>query len=651
VRLPPITSTFLTSFLVLASAASAGPSPTRARSADRLAGRATTELARGTIEGRQLAIRDLEEATLLDPARADIQLKLARTYMACGFLGLARHRFEKVQSYSPGDAASCFGLGQVWRYDWLKYLDLTSRDRAIMWFGNSARLNPGSSDAWLMLVPLMVERGDLRSAATAAQRALEADPNRPDALLADAYTSYRLGQITHADSMFSRAVPRLPRAIRARFEDIAPVASKRDTLALRQLWAHQRPAFTQRFWREQDPDLSTPENEAQLEYWSRVAHAYLMFYDARRQEWDERGEMLVRYGTPARQVYNGIGEDRHNPFDMSLNLPINVLVWDYPDLGMRVVMQDRLLNGFYTPEIDYSLEQGSGWIDAMPDPDLLARRSDVFGTADGRGVFPTLPPGARPLPVVEAVARFEGDRQPRLLGHLEAQASPGDSLTGFWVVRDSNQVEVARASRRLSPSACTPTESQVADFAQELPPGRYSVGFSVRGAGNRKGAIRQELLLAPVRQALALSDLLVSCGVPDASTLEGPSPAVRIEPNPGARVASGDPLTAYFEIYHLAEGEEGLSHFEFEYTVKSTDRDSRVWMQRLFAPRPTPPTIHTEREEQQVGSLRRQFVSVPVQGLPPGNFKLEIHVRDLVAGTEATSSVHFWHEAAPPAAN
>src|SRR5262249_31040730 len=173
ILLQRISSTLLLLFVLAAPAfaprsAAAESQASRSRRAERLVARATAEIAQLTIDGRRLAIRDLEEATQLDPQRAEYQITLARTYMSCGFLGLARHRFERVRSFAPEDANSRFGLGQVWRYDWLKYLDLESRDRAIDNFGAAARLAPGRSDAWIMLVPLLIERGDLKGAVAAA---------------------------------------------------------------------------------------------------------------------------------------------------------------------------------------------------------------------------------------------------------------------------------------------------------------------------------------------------------------------------------------------------------------------------------------------------------------------------------------------------
>ena len=126
-----------------------------------------------------------------------------------------------------------------------------------------------------------------------------------------------------------------------------------------------------------------------------------------------------------------------------------------------------------------------------------------------------------------------------------------------------------------------------------------------------------------------------------------PGPGLRLDPNPRAGVGAGDPLTVYFEIYHLQAGTDGDAQFEYVYTVKSATRDPRIWLQRALSPRTATPSVEASRVERNVGGLRRQFVSVPVQALPPGRYRLEIQVRDLVAGTEAKGHADFERTGAP----
>jgi len=328
--------------------------------------------------------------------------------------------------------------------------------------------------------------------------------------------------------------------------------------------------------------------------------------------------------------YNPVGGKLGWAFGAGPEFPANLLVWNYPELGMRVVLQDRLLSEYYLlPVSRYSNP------DPLPDPDSLANRADVLGTRGGRGVFHLLPPGTEPLPLEGLVARFEGGAGPRVLAQFEVPAGPADSVWADWAVLDSARVVRARASLLLGPSACWPTTRRVGEFAADLEPGPYVVSVTVRDAAGRRGILRAPVVLAAARPVLALSDVVIACGLPGAGA--GP---VRIEPNPGARVPGAGPLTAYFEIYHLQPGSDGLARFEYVYTVRSAAPDTRHWMTKFLSPSP-PPAVSVSREEQNLGALRRQFISVPVAALVPGRYRLEITVRDLVAETAVVTKLGF----------
>jgi hypothetical protein len=361
-----------------------------------------------------------------------------------------------------------------------------------------------------------------------------------------------------------------------------------------------------------------------------VTQAYFLFFNAKRGGWDERGEVFVRYGPPAEMQYNPVGGKLSWAFGSGPEFPANLLVWNYPELGMRVVLQDRLLSEHYLlPVTRYSNP------DPLPDPDSLAKCADALGTRGRRGVFHLLPPGAKPLPLEGLVARFEGSAGLRVLVQFEVPGGPADSVWADWAVLDSARVVRARASLLLGPSACTATTRRVGEFAADLEPGPYVVSVTVRDGADRRGILRVPVELAAARPVLALSDVVITCGASGASA--GP---VRIEPNPGARVPGGGPLTAYFEIYHLQPGNDGLARFEYVHTVRSAAPDTRHWMAKFFSPAP-PPLVSVSREEQNLGALRRQFISVPVASLAPGRYRLEITVRDLITETSVVKKLGF----------
>jgi GWxTD domain-containing protein len=630
--------------LALAAPAAAADGPVASRRAvesRELFARAQKRLAGHTIELRRMAIADLDRAARLAPEDPEIALLLARTLYAAGFVRQAMLQFQHVVELSPSDPVARFGLGQVWRRDWLKYVENASLGRAIAQLEAATSLDTTFVDAWLMLSSLRVEAHLTDAALAAAASAFAADSSRPETRLARASASWRVGDVELANHDFRIAIPLMRPSVRERFEDVAPLVTERDTATYNRLSEPQRREWARRFWLAQDPDLGTPENEAQLEYWARVAQAYFLFYDVKHREWDERGELYVRYGPPDSVVYNPVGTSltstvgRNSRFDY----PMNVLRWSYSKLGMTVSLQDRVLSEYYLLPVAYDHDP-----DPRPNPDSLARL-DAVETNDSRGVFPTLPPRARPIEVRGEVARFTGERGPRLFAALEAAATPADTLSASFVVIDSAGREVARTSGSLAPSACEADRFRVADFAAELPPGHYLVGLGVRG-GARRGAVRGSIDLTRPDSVLALSDVVVTCGAPQVA-----GPAVRLAPNPMARVPAGSPLTAYFEIYHLHAGADGQSRFRYVYRVLPGERDRRVWIQRALAPRANGPLIEASREETNDGPLRRQFISVPVPSLLTGHYRLEIRVTDLQSGEEAVGEAEFTRPAAGAAAH
>jgi GWxTD domain-containing protein len=603
---------------------------------------ALRHLAQGTFDSRRLAIGELEQATLEEPGNFDYELTLARAYFQAGYLKSARQRYQRVMGLVPDDASAHFGLGQVWRRDWLKFLDRASLANAIAQFSAAARLAPERSDAWVMLASLQMERGERVASRAAAAHALEDAPASPDAQLASAMTEFRNGEVARAESLFRVALSRMSREVRERFDDISPVASEQDTAVFNHLGPVQKQEFLRRFWKEIDPDPASPENEAQLEYWARIAQAYFLYYNARLRQWDERGEVYVRFGPPESAEYNPLGFVDGAIYDGTVTyqsgFPSNTLMWHYPSLGMDVMLQDRLLTESYLLPIQL-------WGDPDPRPSdaALEARGDIEATHDRRGVFPVLPPLAERLPLAGTVARFGGGEGGRVLAAVVAPGSARDSLWATWVVLDSAEVEVARVAETLSPSACDPAGSRATELLQQLPAGRYHVSVSVRNERGARGTWIAPVALRTDDGQLAISDVVITCAAPEPNVLP-----VRPAADPEAAIEPGQPVSAYFEIYHLKTGDDARSRFEYVYTVRSADRDPRIWIQRLVSPRPRIPSVSASREDENLGELRRQFLKVPLETLPPGHYWLEIHVRDVLSGAETDARQEFRVLGEPP---
>jgi GWxTD domain-containing protein len=630
---------------------------------------AEDELLDPAVESRQRATRDLLEAIRLDPSNSGHWITLGHVYLVGELATQARDCFDKAVRLAPRDPVPHMERGRAWQRNWVRGLDTLARENAAADYDTVTRLRPNGSEGWLALVPMLYERGDIAGAARAAERALAGRPRRVEAGLAVAYTAYRLGDVERADSLFRATIPRLTPSFRALFENAAPILGRtagtgagpapkrpRPRLAahgsvMGDLPPEEEPTLgdstfapptAPEVWAALDPDPTTSENEVRLEFYSRVAHAYFVFWDPLTPVMDSRADLYIRYGPPRSIEINPGGVALSFKPDVvstgratSLaEYPMGVVRWNYPELGMGVVLNDRSLHGRFEPAVTRDFAYGS-----VPDPALLSHRGDLMGVDGGRAVFPTLPSRDLRIEVAGLAARFESGNSPRLFAQVQAIGSPVDTLAARWVVLDSTGREVAHGGGRLTLSACDPGARQLAELSQELPAGRYQLVLSVRGAKHRKGLFRATVELPRPDAALELSDVVLSCGDP---TMVARGPGVRLDANVESRVTGPGPLAAYFEVYRLAADTDGMAHFEVEYAVR---RLSEVPMRGVRRPRREPALLSSSsRQEAQVAGLRRQFVIVPVLSLTPGRYQLEVRVRDLTAGTQVERTIAFDRE-------
>ncbi len=653
--------------LVLADRAPAAPRDTLATLAPRAKAAllhrwAEERLGDRSVESRQRALRDLEDAIALDPLDGEHWLLLGRFQVLGEYDVAARASFARALELEPQDPRAWLEYGRTWKRQWLRTLDSTAAARAEAAFDTAAIVRPFGAEAWLELVPMRYERGDLAGALDAAERARRARPRRPEALVADAYLRYRIGDLERADTLFRAAIPLLPERFRALMLDApawfrglpeklgrtpshaslsAPEAAAGDGDGAPQDVGERASRgatmdSSASFWRRSDPDPTTAVNEMQLEYWSRVAHAWFVFFDPARPSLDARAETYVRYGPPSHVENNPGGVplsyaplrlfDPHSHSELSY--PMLVQGWHYPELGMRVVLDDQSLHGRFTPRVDREYDALSA-----PNPAVLAARRDLVAFGGGAAVFPTLPPREQRVELRGALLRFEGAKGPRLLVQVRAAASPADAITGRWVALDRDGRTLASDDLALGISACDPTEWRLAEVGADLPAGTASVTVSVRDAHRRRGLFRANAELAPAPAGLAMSDLVLCCGDP---TLFARSGIVRFEANMDGHVRGRLPVSVYFELYRLALDAEGRSRFEYEYRVR------RVLPSGKKARREEKPVVlSTWREESNAGAMRRQFVNVPIEALSAGRYRLEVRVRDLANGAETERGVEF----------
>lgn len=603
--------------------------------------RARERFTQSTVASRIAALDDFATAVDLDPKRPDIWIAYGRACRESGQTAKARSCFERASELRPADAEVWSELGSEWKDDWLLTTDRASLDQALECFERATKLTPDRAGPWCASSALSLLRGHPKDALRAAMRARRADPTGAEPLLVLASSFYRLSVLVYSDSAFRMARERMPESLRQRFDDASFLDSGANASE-----SSVREHFDPAPWKGTDPDLTTPENEALLEYRTRWTLAFFLFRSRDTLRWDRRADLFVRFGPPAAVQYNlarmGWGRELEVHFSPRqellrpgqidylpgpLGYPINMQVWHYPDLGIRAVLTDRTLTHSY----DYAPSLREEPIEARAMPELLANHSELMGVGAGRAVFRALAPGVRPMDVAGGVSRFVVGDSTRILAHVSAGGETADSMVGAWAITDPEGTVIERQKAVLAGSACNPTGERVFTmFAATVPNGDFRIELSVAARGGRRGVVRIQSRVDPVPAGLVMSDLVLVCGNP---WVVSGKEAVRFEANLTRRVGTSDAVTAYFELDHLTSAPNGEARFEVRYTIRkaaTTDRAS-----------PGQVLVESSREESSVGSHRRQFVAASIRSLPPGRYQLRVDVRDLIGGGAISKVTDF----------
>ncbi|HEY3216387.1 MAG TPA: hypothetical protein VGK93_07835 [Candidatus Eisenbacteria bacterium] len=502
-------------------------------------------------------------------------------------------------------------------------------------FARASAAAPDRTEGWTATAALALLRGRPREALEAALQARRADPDGAEPLLMLGSALYRLSVLAYSDSAFRAARERLPAELSRRFDGDLLLGVEREAGD----GSSAGVGIEDAAWQGSDPDLTTTENEARLDYLTRLSLAWFLFRRGSEVRWDQRAELFVRYGPPAAIEYNSAeaqlgGKElefqypRHSRVWYApdpIPYPYNMQIWRYPDLGLEVALWDRSLSQSYA--LPYSFDRA---LDPLPDPTLVGARDDLVALAGGRGVFRAMAPGTHPMSVAGMASQFPTSNGVRLLAHVWAKGEPTDSLSGSWALVDSQSRVVRRESRALSISACDPTERQVAGFAETVPSGDYRLDLAVGGSGGRRGVAHLRVHVDPVPAGLSMSDVVLVCG--DRSVAVG-SEAVPIEPSRDAYLSRATTVIVYYELEGLATGQAGVGRFVYTYSIRRAEARGR-------GVDPSP-LFEATREEENVGTHRRQFVGVPVASLSAGRYELRIVVRDLLGGESVENAARF----------
>jgi GWxTD domain-containing protein len=123
----------------------------------------------------------------------------------------------------------------------------------------------------------------------------------------------------------------------------------------------ERGEFIESFWRKRDPDPSTPDSEAKLEYYRRIAQANKLFSTSGIAGWrTDRGRTYILLGPP-KEVQRDFGSQASG-LSAFMGPKETWQYWDLPNpklpYNMEFVFVDRFGTGSYTLDQSFRTDRG-----------------------------------------------------------------------------------------------------------------------------------------------------------------------------------------------------------------------------------------------------------------------------------------------------
>lgn len=422
-------------------------------------------------------------------------------------------------------------------------------------------------------------------------------------------------------------------------------------------------------WASLDPTPTTPENERKEEHFRRLAYARAEFPFAFPPWWDDRGELLIRYGVPESRT-SFIGDERSPNRERWVYTRLQ-LAFDLedPQLSDQFVLEqrpDRLAARLDQDAFEAPIDAGVpirawGFNDPFATdftvPDFAAQQGarDFQRLLDrGAETIVRVPQvyvhdyGGEWLPVAFDAVSFASSEPglTRLEVHtgIRARDLLYERRDGMWgavlgveaVAKTPDFREVARVRRFTHDRRAAVDDLEDRLVLDEvdvyLEPGSYVLALAVRDTTSRRVGMFQR----PVEVAGFPAGELNVSGIQTAFRVDDAEPgapfrkgSLQVAPWPLTKFPRGYDVHLYFEIYGLEQSPTGDTLFQVELLVEP----------REPAKKPRARTgVSTSWKGKGHGAIAREHFALDTSALGPGTFDLRLTVTDRIGDAVAERS-------------
>jgi GWxTD domain-containing protein len=432
--------------------------------------------------------------------------------------------------------------------------------------------------------------------------------------------------------------------------------------------ARERSKWIGRFWIGLDPTPTTNANERRAEHERRVLLARERYPSRNAPGWDNRGEVLIRYGAPANVTkteedvtpssYMGAGETwSYISPRMVVQFQRNLageyvcsgdpVVWF--DKGPRAVpyepdyCADKLLNlelahmmnpdGDYHPE-DWPMQENEIYRNIEEHPfihscDLEEKLHCYIDVTTFRSADLSL----------RTEVNFEvPSNEIAFFGEEGARAGAAEFRV---LVRDSTMRKIAfdRDRVRVTASDSRPVSMLLpGQVALHLKPGRYWMGLEAYdNYTKKKAAFMRSVEIPPLNGSPEISDIQFASSIRDAEPgSRFAKGTLQVVPHPVRAYRIPFPVSFYFEIYGLDTDRDGKAFYRVQYRIVPLEKRRRGPVLRDM-----PANVSSTFETSGYGSTQPQRLSIATKELWKGPFRLDVTVTDRRSFRSATRSAEF----------
>ena len=391
----------------------------------------------------------------------------------------------------------------------------------------------------------------------------------------------------------------------------------------------QRGIYIAGFWRKNDPNVMTKDNERLLEHFRRVKYAKTIFDEKNYRGYDDRGEIYIKFGEPR---YRDFTTDDRELSEF----------WQYVRIDQYLTYQFTSSRGIMPYRIAYSNSE---------------LRTIAIANAPAQNFI--LDFEEEPLDFPWSYSQFKGED-----GFTEIEVYIGVPLENlqFNEIEESPSVYVESHVVALDSNFARSDEITYSQLARsrddnkdqyvlnmeilELRPGDYTFGIQlIQENTPLLGIYQPEITIKNYSaDSLMISDIRISTGTRQAEFTDSDTrKQLTMKPYPFSYLYKSQQLVMYFEIYNLSLDRNNTTRYDIEYSIER-DKSNTGTVTGLFKKigglftGGSVEKISVTEQRRGTKTIVHELIALDISNLPEMNTNITISVEDKVSGEKSTST-------------